>query len=123
MITDTLEENGITVNYTDHRNLKYFTVRVEAFFRCENCNTMWSSHNAIIGVNLYGCRVDKNYRQRCKNCMNWVIPELTIDLFKEAIDSIVKKYWQRKGQDDDSDDTVIDDGDKGYSRKPHASYS
>ena len=82
---------------------------------------MWSSHNATIGVNLYGCRVDKYYRQRCRKCIDhlWAIPEFTVDQFKEAIDRVMKIYWMRKRQHDDNDDTVNDDGNKKYPRKPH----
>ena len=111
MITEALEENGITVKYTDPKKLKYFVVCVEALFICESCNTIWSSHHATIGINLYGCRVDKYYKQLCNKCINsWTIPKFTVDRFKEAIDSVIKKYWKRKRQDDDSDDIAIDVG-------------
>ena len=37
IITEAMEENGITVMYTDHKKLKYFTIKVEALFKCHNC--------------------------------------------------------------------------------------
>ena len=69
MIISAMQENDIRVNFTDHKNIKYFTVKAEALFRCNNCGAMWSSHMATIVVDLYGCRVNRsNCHQRCKRC-------------------------------------------------------
>ena len=33
IIADKMRENDITVNYNDHKKLKYFTVKVEGLFK------------------------------------------------------------------------------------------
>ena len=78
-----------------------------------------------IVVDLYECRAKKSdCEQRCKKCPeSWIVPRFTEDRFKEAIDRVIAKYWERKSQDDDDDDyntMVDDDRRRGKPRAPHA---
>ena len=123
MITDAMKESGIIVNRTDHKKLKYFTVKVEALFACYNCDKPWSSHMGTIVVDLWECKVNRNNcRQRCKECIgSWAWPRLTEDRFKEVMDRVITKYWDRNKQDDDGNGSTLVDGDKhtGNPRAPH----
>ena len=113
MIISAMRENGITVNFTDRTNLKYFTVKAEALFRCDNCGSMWSSHMATIVVDLYKCRVNRsNCQQRCRMCTeSWAWPRLTEDRFRKIMNRVITKYWDRSKQDDDDDNGIVVDDD------------
>ena len=39
-----MKRDKITVNDDDPEKLKYFTVKVEALFKCHHCAREWSSH-------------------------------------------------------------------------------
>ena len=122
IITEAMEENGITVMYTDHKNLKYFTIKVKALFKCDECGKVWSSHMATIVVDLLECKANKSdCEQRCRRCPeSWIPPKFTKDQFKEAIDMVITKYWERKNQIDNDDSTPIDnDRYRGNPRSPH----
>ena len=95
-------------------------------FKCDRCNNIWSSHMATVVVDLYKCKVNKSdCEQRCKKCsQSWISPKFTKDRFKEAIDRVINKYWERKNQNDDDDDDatstlVEDDKCRGNPRAPH----
>ena len=120
IIKEALKENDIIINYVDHKNLKYFTVRGKALFECVICNFRWSSHNATIKVDLYRRRVVKSYAQKCKRCYNWVSPKFTADQFREVIGRVIQNYHNRKSQllDDGDIDTLIVDNT--YERNPQA---
>ena len=113
--------------YTDHKKLKYFTIKVEALFECHNvsCDNVWSSHKATIVVDLLECKVNRSdCEQRCRKCPteSWICPKLTEDRFKEAIDRVIAKYWERKiNNDEDDDGSAVIDNDRyrGKSRLPH----
>ena len=111
IITEALEENDITVSCTDHKKLKYFTIKGEALFKCSDCNHAWSSYMGTMVVDLYECRAKKHgCKQRCKKCPgSWIVPRFTEDQFRKAIDRVIAKYWERKSQDDDDDDDDDDD--------------
>ena len=81
---------------------------------------------ATILVDLYERRANKSdCEQRCKRCPeSWIVPRFTEGRFKEAIDRVIAKYWERKSQDDDNDDGIImvdddDDSKEGNPRAPH----
>ena len=80
---------------------------------------------ATVVVDLYKCKVNKSdCEQRCKKCsQSWISPKFTKDRFKEAIDRVITKYWERKNQNDDDDDAastlVEDDKRRGNPRSPH----
>jgi len=124
IIADKIRKSDITVNYTDHKKLKYFTVKVEGLFKCHSCERVWSSHMATFVVDLYNCKANKSgCDQRCKQCIeSWVFPRFTEDRFEEAIDRVITKYWERKEQSDEDDDdtTVVDDNKRrGNPQAPH----
>ena len=125
-----MEENDITAGDFDQEKLKHYTIQVEALFKCRTakCDNAWSSHMATIKVDLYKCKVDKSdCEQRCRKCPDgWVPPNLTEDRFKEAIDRVIAKFWERKNEngndddDDDDDDSIITDNrHRGNPRAPH----
>ena len=108
-----MEVNNIIVSDIDNGQLKYFTIKAAAVFQCPNCGKAWSSHMATIKVDLYACKICKKYKQTCKSCNDWIPPKFTEYRFKEAIDRVVTKYWERKRQYDD-DDTAVEYEDKRY---------
>lgn len=117
-----MEKNGITVSLTDDKKLIYFTVKVEALFKCGSCKRSWSSHMATIKIDLYKCKVDRrNCRQRCIRCTSvdegWANPKLTEDRFKDAIERVIIKYRKREMQNDDG--LVDNDGHQGNPQAPH----
>ena len=77
-------------------------------------------------VHLYEWKAKRSYcEQSCKKCAEiWIIPKFTEDRFKEAINRVIAKYWERKSQDDDDVDGNImvdddDDSQEGNPRAPH----
>ena len=116
-----MEENGITVTDADHKKLKYFTIKVEALFECHKCGRTWSSSMATVVIDLLECKANKSdCQQRCKICPEgWVPPKFTEDRFKEAIDRVIGKYWERKSQDNDNITPIDNDWYRGNPRAPH----
>ena len=122
IITEALEENGITVMYTDHKKLRYFTIIAEALFKCHDCGKVWSSHMATSVIDLLECKAIKSdCKQKCRSCPeSWILPKFTKNRFKEVIDRVIAKYWERKNQIDDDDSTSIDNGRyRGNPQPPH----
>ena len=74
-------------------------------------------------VHLYEWKAKRSYcEQSCKKCAeSWIIPKFTEDRFKEAINRVIAKYWERKSQDDDADSNTMvdDDRHRGNPRTPH----
>ena len=112
-----MKEEDIKAN---HKKLKRFIVKVEALFKCNNCDHGWSSHMATIVVDIHKREVDRcGCRQKCRECVGrWSIPEFTEDRFKKIMGGVITKYWERKekidegdGDDDDDDDEDDDDDD------------
>ena len=101
----------------DHKKLKCYTVKVEALFQCSRCDHGWSSHMATIVVNLGKRKVNRfKCGQGCRNCVgSWSMPKFTEDRFKEIMDGVTAKYWERKeridGDDNDDNDNDDDDND------------
>ena len=128
IITEALKENGITVSDTDHQRLKRFTIKIETLFECGCCDKAWSSHMGTIVIDLVNCKPNRSgCRQRCKNCdchKSWAFPRYTEDQFKEAIDRVIAKYWERKNQNDHDDNyyasTLVEDNiHRGNPQVPH----
>ena len=116
-----MEENDIRVTNADHKKLKHFTIKVEALFKCHKCGRGWSSHMATVVVDLLECKAKKSdCQQRCKICPEgWVPPKFTEDRFKEAIDRVIAKYWERKSQDNDNITPIDNDRYRGNPQAPH----
>ena len=116
-----MKENGITVTDADHKRLKYFTIRVEALFKCHECGHSWSSHMATVVVDLLKCKTNKSdCEQRCRSCPEgWISPKFTEDRFKEAVDRVIAKYWERKSQDNDNSTPIDNDRYRGNPQAPH----
>ena len=108
-----MKEEDIKAN---HKNLKPFIVKVEALFKCNNCDHGWSSHMATIVVDIHKREVDRDgYRQKCRECVGscWSSPKFTERRFKEIMEGVTTKYWERQKKIDegDNDDDDDDDGD------------
>jgi len=126
-----LMENDIEVDDDDPKYLKYFTVKGEALFECDECESRWSSHNTTVKVDLLRQEVSKKYTQKCKSCDYWATPLFTRDRFERIMNKVVEKYEKRvdkNGQlftidndDDDDDDDDNDDDDEftGHTQAPH----
>ena len=120
-----MEENDITVSYTDLDKLKCrFTIQVEALFTCHDCDNAWSSHMATIKIDLFECKVNRSdCQQRCRKCPeSWISPKMTEDRFKEAVDRVITKYWENKNRNDgDNDDNAVIGNNRyrGNPRTPH----
>lgn len=95
VIGDILMENDIEVDKGDPNYLKYFTVRGEALFECDECDSRWSSHNATIKVDLLAQNISRKYTQKCKECEYWAIPQFTRDRFQRIINRVIDKYEDR----------------------------
>ena len=123
IITRMLEENNIRINSTDHKMLKYYTVKVKGWFTC-NCGKKWSSHKTTVKIDLYRKRLTKIYRQKCKRCRNrlWVYPFFHLI---NVMEKVIAKYKERKeslerGNHGGSDNTVVDSNvERGNPRAPH----
>ena len=121
IITEAVEENGITVTDADHKKLKYFTTKVEALFKCPKCGHSWSSHMATVVVDLLKCKTNKfGCEQRCRSCPEgWDPPKFSEDRFKEVVDRVIAKYWERKSQDNDNSTPIDNDRYRGNPQAPH----
>lgn len=95
VIGDILMENDIEVNEDDPNYLKHFTVRGEALFECDGCDSRWSSHNATIKVDLLSHNVSRKYTQKCRLCDHWAGPQFTKDRFQKIINKVISKYEER----------------------------
>jgi len=95
IIEEMMQENDIEVYHHDEKKLKYFTVKGEGLFECEQCNSRWTSHKTTIKINLFLQRVSKKYQQRCKECDNWVTPLFTSDRFEDIVDKVLDKFEER----------------------------
>ena len=123
IITEALEENEITVSETNHKKLKYYTLKVETLFKCGCCDKAWSSHMGTIVIDLIKCKPNRSgCRQRCKNCdgpEGWASPKFTEGRFKKVINRVITKYWERKNRNDDDASTLADDNHWGNPQAPH----
>ena len=121
IITEALEENDITVSYSDPKLLQCFTIQVEALFACHDCDNAWSSHMATIKIDLFEREVNRSdCHQRCKKCPeSWISPKMTEDRFKEAVDRVITKYWERKKKTDEDDKEIDNDQYSGNPQAPH----
>ena len=95
VISDILMDNDIEVDEEDHNYLKYFTVRGEALFECDECDSRWSSYNATIKVDLLDKNISRKYTQKCKTCEYWATPQFTRDRFQRIINRVIEKYEDR----------------------------
>lgn len=95
IIEEMMQENDIEVYHDDEKKLKYFTVKGEGLFECEQCNSRWTSHRTTIKINLFLQLVSKKYQQRCKKCDDWVTPLFTSDRFEDIIDQVLDKFEER----------------------------
>jgi len=121
IIGDILMENDIEVCDDDPKYLKYFTVKGEALFECDECDSRWSSHNTTVKVDLLRQEVSKKYTQKCKSCDYWATPLFTRDRFERIMNKVIEKYEKRVDNDGklfttDNDD---DDGFVGCTQAPH----
>ena len=95
VINDILMENDIEVDKDDPNYLKYFTIRGEALFECDVCDSHWSSYNATIKVDLLAQNISRKYTQKCKTCECWASPQFTRDRFQRIINQVIEKYKNR----------------------------
>jgi len=63
----------------------------EALLYCKKCKNLWSSHNAVIEVNLTDQTITKKYKQKCKTCLIWATPLFTEDRLTTIIRQAVSK--------------------------------
>ena len=107
IIARMLEENSIEINSTDHKMLKYYTVKVKGLFTCK-CGHRWSSHKTTVKIDLLRKRVTKVYKQKCKRCRKrpWVHP--SFDLV-HVMETVITKYNERRQKSLNSDDQVNGD--------------
>ena len=114
-----LKETDIVIKYTDHKMLKYYTVKVEGLFTC-NCGKTWSSYMATVQVDLYLKRITQTYRQACKRCQNWVTPTYQVE---DVMERVISKYHERKkllaSGNTHGDSTLVDNVRRGNPQAPH----
>ena len=119
-IAKMLREKGIVIKHSDHKMLKYYTVKVEGFFMCD-CGKTWSSYMATIKVDIYVKRLTKTYTQACKRCSDWVTPSYHLE---DVMERVISKYFERKKSlatgNAAGDNTLVDSClRKGNTRGPH----
>ena len=88
-----LKEKGIRINSSDHKMLKYYTVKVEGLFKCKCGKPAWSSCMATVKVDLHLKRITKIYQQACKKCKQWVSPTFHLE---DVMERVIAKYYERK---------------------------
>lgn len=118
IIGDLLMENGIEVDDSDPEYLKCFTVKGEALFECDECNTRWSSHNSTIKVGLLSQKVLRRYTQKCKSCDYWATPQFTRDRFESIMNTVMDKYEDRVSRNGQHAPHNRDEY-SGYTQAPH----
>ena len=118
VIGDILIENDIEVDEDDPNYLKHFTIKGEALFECEECDTRWSSYNATIKVDLLAQNISRKYTQKCKTCEYWATPQFTRDRFQRIINCVIGKYEDRVARNGQRPHHS-QEGFSGYTQAPH----
>ena len=95
IIGDILMENDIENDGNNPNYLKFFTVRGEALFECDECNSRWSSCNSTIKIDLFTQNITRKYTQKCKICDYWATPQFTRDRFERVMNKVIDKYEDR----------------------------
>jgi len=119
IIGDIMMENDIEVDVDDPKYLKYFTVKGEALFECDECDSRWSSYNTTVKVDLFRQEVSKKYTQKCKACNFWATPLFTRDRFERIINKVIEKYEERLESDGQLNTAGDSDGFAGHTQAPH----
>ena len=115
-----LSEKGIIIKHSDHKMLKYYTVKVEGLFMCD-CGKTWSSFMATVKVDIDLKHLTKTYTQACKRCKDWVTPSYQLE---DVMERVISKYFERKKAlatgNARGDNTLVDGGLRiGNARGPH----
>ena len=119
IIGDILMENDIEVDEDDPVYLRDFTVKGEALFECDECDSRWSSYNATIKVDLLAQHVSRKYTQKCKTCEYWATPQFTRDRFQHIINRVMNKYEDRVARNGQRPASHGQEGFSGCTQAPH----